>query len=77
MNEKKIGKFIAERRKEMGYTQDHLGRLLGISGKVVSKWETGTCLPDILLLNDLSKLLRVTTTELLEAKDREDETIKQ
>lgn len=77
MNERGIGRFIAERRKEMGYTQDHLGKLLGISGKVVSKWETGTCLPDILLLNDLSELLGVTTTELLNAKDREDETIKE
>lgn len=77
MNERGIGRFIAERRREMGYTQDHLGKLLGISGKVVSKWETGTCLPDILLLNDLSELLGVTTTELLNAKDREDETIKE
>ena len=41
MNEKKIGTFIAEHRKEKGYTQDHLGKLLGVSGKMVSKWETG------------------------------------
>ncbi len=72
MNEKKIGTFIAEHRKEKGYTQDHLGKLLGVSGKMVSKWETGVCLPDIFLLNDLSALLGVTTTELLEAKDTQD-----
>jgi len=77
MYERKIGKFIASRRKEMGYTQEHLGRMLGISGKVISKWENGTCLPDILILNDLSKLLGVTTTELLDAKDSEDIIIKQ
>lgn len=57
----------------MGYTQDHLGKLLGVSGKVVSKWETGARLPDILLLNDLSKLLGgVTTTELLDSENNED-----
>lgn len=57
MKERRIGIFIAKRRKKMGYTQDYLGKLLGVSGKVVSKWETGACLPDILLLNDLSELL--------------------
>ena len=33
------GKEIAKRRKEKGLTQDALGRILGISGKAVSKWE--------------------------------------
>ena len=64
-----IGTFIAFHRKRKGFTQEYLGKLLGISGKVVSKWENGKSLPDILLLNNLSELLEITTTELLNSKD--------
>lgn len=69
MNENNIGTFIAVHRKRKGFTQEYLGKLLGVSGKVVSKWENGKSLPDIFILNDLSDLLEVTTTELLNAKD--------
>lgn len=69
MGESDIGMFIAMHRKRKGFTQEYLGKLLGVSGKLVSKWENGRSLPDIFLLNDLSELLGVTTTELLDAKD--------
>lgn len=69
--------IYCETTKKMGYTQDYLGKLLGVSGKVVSKWETGACLPDILLLNDLSELLGVTTTELLDSENNEDMIVNQ
>ena len=39
------GKMIAEKRKERGMTQDELGKMLGISGKAVSKWERGLSNP--------------------------------
>lgn len=41
MNQEKIGKFIAECRKENGYTQAVLAEKLGITDRAVSKWETG------------------------------------
>lgn len=41
MNQEKIGRFIAECRKECGYTQASLGEKLGITDRAVSKWETG------------------------------------
>lgn len=41
MNQENIGKFIAQLRKEKGLTQEQLGEQLGITGKAVSKWETG------------------------------------
>ena len=47
MNMKKIGAFIAERRKELGYTQEQLGELVGVSDKAVSKWERGICFIDV------------------------------
>ena len=37
----KIGTLIAKRRNDLGYTQDELGEILGVTGKVVSKWERG------------------------------------
>lgn len=40
MDQKKIGKFIASRRKENGFTQSQLAEQLGITDKAISKWET-------------------------------------
>ncbi len=41
MDQVKIGKFIAQLRKELGMTQTELGEMLGVSYKAVSKWENG------------------------------------
>lgn len=45
-----IGERIAQLRKANGMTQDALATALGVSPQTVSKWETGTTMPDILLL---------------------------
>ena len=65
MDLEKMGKFIAETRKEHSLTQSQLGEMLGISGKAISKWERGISAPDISLLNDLSKILEVSVSEIL------------
>lgn len=41
MNQEKIGKLIAELRKEKNLTQEELGRKLGVTKNAVSKWERG------------------------------------
>ncbi len=41
MDQKKIGSFIAARRKDNRLTQNQLAEMLGITDKAVSKWETG------------------------------------
>lgn len=41
MDQIKIGKFIAERRKERDLLQKNIAARLGISEKTVSKWECG------------------------------------
>ena len=46
MEQDKIGAFIAQCRREAGYTQAALGEKLGISDRAVSKWETGKNMPD-------------------------------
>lgn len=65
MDENKIGKFIADLRKEKKMTQRNLAEQLHITDKAVSKWERGLSCPDITLLSPLAEILDVTTNELL------------
>lgn len=53
MDQLKIGKFIAEMRKEQSYTQRQLADILEISDKTISKWETGNGLPEVSLMMPL------------------------
>ena len=53
MDQIKIGKFIAELRKEKKLTQEELAVLLGVSNKSVSRWENGKNLPDAALYQPL------------------------
>ena len=63
-----FGAFVAELRRERGLTQKELAEKLYISDKAVSKWETGTSLPDISLLTPLAEELGVTAAELLSSR---------
>lgn len=65
MNQEKIGKFIAECRKENGFTQTALAEKLGITDRAVSKWENGKSLPDPSIMLELCALLEITVNELL------------
>lgn len=65
MEQAKIGKFIANKRKEQGLTQLQLAEKLGITDRAVSKWETGKSLPDASLMPELCKLLKITINDLL------------
>ena len=76
IDNEKIGKFIAARRKSKGLTQSALAELLGLSNKAVSKWETGEGLPDISLLPQLADALDVSVDELLSGEKKESESIK-
>ena len=65
MDQLKIGRFIAEKRKEHGYTQMQLAEQLGITDRAVSKWETGKSLPDASIMLRLCELLNITVNDLL------------
>jgi len=71
MNQIKIGKFIAECRKKQNLTQKELAEKLNITDRAVSKWERGINLPDISLLHELSDILKINVTELLDGKRSE------
>lgn len=65
MDQIKIGKFIAERRRKAGLTQMQLGEMLGITDRAVSKWERGISLPDSSIMLELCKILKITVNDLL------------
>ena len=64
----KIGKFIAQLRKERVLSQEQLGKILGVTNKTISRWETGTYLPPAEMLLSMSKLFDVSINELLSGK---------
>lgn len=68
MDQQRIGRFIKELRKEKGISQEALAEHLNISGRTVSRWETGINLPDISLLVELSAFFDVTITELIDGE---------
>lgn len=65
MDQDKIGRFIAERRKSQKLTQMQLAEKLGITDRAVSKWETGKSMPDASIMLELCKLLKITVNDLL------------
>ena len=64
MNQEKIGKFIANLRKEKNMTQQELAKKLGVTDRAISKWENGRGLPDYSLLQDLCDTLSISINEL-------------
>ena len=69
------GKIIRELREKKKLTQKELADLLHLSDKTISKWETGKGLPDIAILEDLSRALGVSVAELLTGDITENENL--
>ncbi len=65
MDQVKIGKFIAQMRKEKGLTQAQLAEKVGVSDRAVSKWETGRAMPDSSIMIDVCDAIGISVTELL------------
>ena len=65
MNQIKIGKFIAECRKNVTLTQMQLAEKLGITDKAISKWERGVAMPDTSIMLELCDILGISVNELL------------
>ena len=65
MNQLKIGRFIAECRKNKNLTQAQLSEKLGITDKAVSKWERGVSMPDSSIMLELCDVLGISVNELL------------
>lgn len=73
----KIGRFIAECRKEKGLTQSQLAEKLNITDKAVSKWETGKGMPDVSIMIELCDILGINVNELLSGEKLSEEKYKE
>ena len=69
MNEVKIGRKIAEARKNRNLTQQQLADALFVTNKTVSRWECGNNLPDTSILVALCEQLGISVGQLLEDED--------
>ena len=65
MNRYVTGGIIRSLREKKKMTQEELAEKIFVSGKTVSKWETGNGFPDISLLEPLAKALDISVIELL------------
>ena len=65
MDQIKIGRFIADCRKQNKLTQTELADKLGITDKAVSKWERGIAMPDSSIMLEVCEILGVSINELL------------
>lgn len=65
MDQKRIGAFILQLRKEKNMTQKDLAEYLGITDRAISKWENGRGMPDVSLMKPLCDALGITVSELL------------
>lgn len=77
MDATKTGIFIAQLRKEKGYTQKTLADKLHVSDKAISRWETGKGFPDTSLLKPLSDTLGISIGELLAGEYIEQDVVKE
>ena len=65
MDQVKIGNFLKKLRKEKGITQEQLAEILNVSGRTVSRWETGNNMPDISILVDIADYYDISIPEII------------
>ena len=68
MDQKKIGVFLKELRKEKELTQEQLAEIVQVSNRTVSRWENGNNMPDLDILIELSDFYEVELREILDGE---------
>ena len=76
MDQMKIGSFLKALRKEKNLTQEALAEQLGVSGRTVSRWETGCNMPDIGILVGIAEFYDISIPEII-AGERKSEKMDQ
>ena len=71
MDQQKIGTFLKELRKEKNITQEELADKMLVSRRTVSRWETGSNMPDLDILIDISEFYDVDLKEILNGERKE------
>lgn len=68
MDMQKIGSFLKQLRKDRGLTQEQLAEVLGVAGRTVSRWETGSNMPDLSILIQIAEYYDVEVKEILDGE---------
>ena len=68
MDQIKVGAFLKDLRKEKGITQEQLAEKLGVTGRTISRWETGKNMPDISLLVEIAEFFDVSIPEIIKGE---------
>ena len=65
MDTVKIGAFLRELRKEKNLTQEQLAEVFNVSARTVSRWKTGSNMPDISILVEIADYYQLDVREIL------------
>ncbi|MBQ4094033.1 MAG: helix-turn-helix transcriptional regulator [Oscillospiraceae bacterium] len=68
MNQQRTGEFLKHLRKDKGLTQAQLAEHFGVSARTVSRWETGSNMPDVEMLIDIADFYDVDIRELIDGE---------
>lgn len=68
MDQIKIGRFLKGLRNEKRLTQEQLAEQLNVSGRTISRWETGSNMPDIGMLVELAEFFDVSISEIIDGE---------
>jgi transcriptional regulator with XRE-family HTH domain len=68
MDQKKIGSFLKELRKEKNVTQQQFAEIIGVSNRTVSRWETGSNMPDLDIVMQIADFYEVDLREILDGE---------
>ena len=80
MDQIKIGSFIKELRKEQNLTQEELAEKFNVARRTVSRWETGSNMPDLDILVEMADFYDVDLREILDGErksEKMDEELKE
>ena len=76
MDQKKIGIFLKELRKEKQLTQEQLAEVFGVTNRSISRWENGVNMPDFDLVIEIANYYDVSIEEILDG-ERKNQTMEQ
>ena len=68
MNQQKTGELLKRLRKEKGLTQEQLAERFYVSSRTVSRWETGSNMPDVAILIELADFYDVDIREIIDGE---------
>ena len=75
MNNYRFGEYLTKLRRNKGYSQFQLGKLLGVTDRAVSKWENGAAIPRMKVCRKMAAILDVDVYSLLDLAMGEKKTV--